>query len=98
MIPRVSIFPAGYLRRCISAAALLAAFAPLAWSAAEDAAWGRLITSAAIVCNPSTHKIYGVNEGTGSVTVIDAATGAMRTVRVGREPIAIAVNSITNRI
>ncbi len=70
----------------------------IAWSAAEDAAWGRLITSAAIVCNPSTHKIYAVNEGTGSVTVIDAATGAMHTVQVGREPIAIAINSTTNRI
>src|SRR6476620_864633 len=98
MIPRVSILPAGFLRRCISAAALLAAFAPLAWSATEDAAWGRLITSAAIVYNSSTHKIYAVNEGTGSVTVIDAATGAVHTLQVGREPIAIAVNSITNRI
>src|ERR1035441_9673620 len=98
MIPCVSIFPAGFLCGCIPAAVLLAAFAPLAWSAAEDASWGRLITSAAIVCNPSAHKIYAVNEGTGSVTVIDAATGAMHTVQVGREPIAIAINSTTNRI
>jgi YVTN family beta-propeller protein len=98
MIPCVLIFPAGCLRRCIPPAVLLAALAPLAWAAAEEASWGRLITSAAIVCNPSTHKIYAVNEGTGFITVIDAATGAMHTVQVGREPIAIAVNSATNRI
>src|SRR5579862_7235534 len=98
MIPHVSIFRGGFLRRSISAALLLVALAPFARSAAEDAAWGRLITSAAIVCNPSTHKIYAVNEGTGFITVIDAATGAMHTVQVGREPIAIAVNSATNRI
>jgi YVTN family beta-propeller protein len=59
---------------------------------------GRLITSAAIVCNPSTHKIYAVNEGVGSVTVINAATGARHIVEVGREPIAIALNRATNRI
>jgi YVTN family beta-propeller protein len=98
MIPRVLIFPAGFLRRCIRAAVLLAALAPLACAAAEEASWGSLFTSAAIVCNPSTHKIYAVNEGAGSVTVIDAATGAMHTVQVGREPIAIAINSTTNRI
>jgi len=72
MIPCVSIFPASFLRYCIFAAVLLTLNAPLAWSAGEDPAWGRLITSAAIVCNPSTHKIYAVNEGAGSVTVIDA--------------------------
>jgi YVTN family beta-propeller protein len=59
---------------------------------------GRLITSAAIVCNPSTHKIYAANEGAGSVTVIDATTGARHIVAVGREPIAIALNRATNRI
>lgn len=98
MIRRASTFPAGSLRCRISVALLLASFAPLACSAAEQASWGRLITSAAIVCNPSTHKIYAVNEGAGSVTVVPAATGAMHTVPVGREPIAIAVNSITNKI
>ena len=69
-------------------------------AAAEEAEapWGRLITSAAIACNPLTHKIYAVNEGAGSVTVIDAATGATRTVEVGREPISLAVNRRANRI
>lgn len=94
MIPRVSLF----LRRSIPAIVLLAAFAPLASSTVENASWGRLITSAAIACNPSTHKIYAVNEGTSSVTVIDAATGVMHTVQVGREPIAIAINATTNKI
>ncbi len=47
---------------------------------------------------PSTHKIYAVNEGAGSVTVINAASGARYSVEVGREPIAIALNRATNRI
>lgn len=63
-----------------------------------QAPWGRVITSAAIACNPSTHKVYAVNEGAGSVMVVDAATGVTRSVDVGREPIAIAVNHLTNRI
>ena len=72
--------------------------APTIRSAAEVSPWGRFITCAAIVTNPTTHKIYAVNEGAGSVTVIEAATGVMHTVAVGREPIAITVNRSTNRI
>jgi YVTN family beta-propeller protein len=66
--------------------------------AAGDPAWGRLITSAAIAGNPSTHRIYAVNEGANSVTVIDAAAGTTHIVPVGSEPIALAVNRVTNRI
>jgi len=68
------------------------------WATAEVSPWGRMITSAAIVSNSATHKIYAVNEGASSITVIDAATGVERTVAVGSEPIAIAVNRKTNRI
>lgn len=94
MISRASPF-ASALRTVV--AAVLFVLAHSAWSTAEVSPWGRLITSAAIASNPATHKIYAVNEGAGSVTVIDAATGVMRTVEVGREPIAIAVNRLTNR-
>lgn len=83
--------------RTVGLIALLAV-APAVRSAGEVSPWGRFITSAAIISNPITHKIYAVNEGSGSVTVIEAATGAMRTVAVGSEPIAIAVNRSTNRI
>jgi YVTN family beta-propeller protein len=94
---RASFLTARFLRFSIFAV-VAAAFAPLAWSAAENPAWGRLITSAAIACNPSTHKVYAVNEGADSITVLNAVTGEARTVPVGREPIAIAINSTTNRI
>jgi len=105
MISRVLLVPAN-LYRCgmvFSALAVsLFAFPPslAARGPVEDARtpWGRLITSAAIVCNPSTHKIYAANEGAGSVTVINATTGATQIVEVGREPIAIALNRATNRI
>src|SRR5689334_8119018 len=59
---------------------------------------GRLITSAAIASNPKTQKIYAVNQGTQSVTVVDVKAGANLIVRVGAGPIALAVNRRTNRI
>ena len=68
------------------------------WSVAEVSPWGRLITNVAIVSNPATHKIYAANEGSGSVTVIDARTVVTHTITVGSEPIAIAVDRATNRI
>ena len=99
MILRASFFFAGFLRCAVfSAIALLVAPPLAAQPTADNSPWGRLITSAAIACNPSTHKIYAVNEGAASVTVIDAATGITHVVKVGREPIAIAINHVTNRI
>jgi YVTN family beta-propeller protein len=92
-------FFARVLRRvALVAAALTVALPPLAWAAADNSPWGRLITSAAIVCNSSTHKIYAVNESAGSLTVTDSVTNSTHTIQVGREPIAIAINHITNRI
>jgi YVTN family beta-propeller protein len=104
MIPRHRPLMASFLRRAAISPALVFSFATAglvqAGGVTDDAkaAWGRLITSAAIVCNQTTHKVYAVNEGAGSVTVIDAATGDTRTLSVGGEPIAIAVNQRTNRI
>jgi YVTN family beta-propeller protein len=102
MISRISRSFRRCLPRVSSVPVLLAAFglagaAPVS-SADGQPAWGRLITSAAIAANPSTHKIYAVNEGASSVTVIDAANGSRRIVPVGSEPIALAVNRRTNRI
>ena len=66
--------------------------------AESDGPQGRMITSMGIVSNPSTHKVYAVNEAAGTVTVTDAQTGAMRIVKVGSEPIAIAINRVTGRV
>ena len=106
MISRVWLVPARLSRYAVVPSLLAASLftaccsiaTPAAAEEAKAAPWGRLVTSAAIACNPAKHKIYAVNEGAGSVTVIDAMTGATRIVEVGREPIAIALNRATNRI
>ena len=66
--------------------------------AENDAVQGRAITRRAVVVNPATHKAYAVDEGAGTVSVIDEQTGSIRTVKVGEKPIAIAINPKTNRI
>jgi len=66
--------------------------------AESDAVQGRMITRRAVVVNPETHKAYAVDEGAGTVSVIDEQTGSIRTVQVGQKPIAIAINRKTNRI
>lgn len=76
---------------CIGALLFVAAHA----SAADVT--GRLITSAAIVVNPATHKVYAVNEGADSVVVTDESTGAESKVEVGNAPIAIAVLPSINK-
>src|SRR5690349_9270159 len=53
---------------------------------------GRLITSAAIVINPETQKVYAVDAGAQSVSVVDIKTEAKVIVPVGDGPIALAVN------
>ena len=102
MFSRVWLLPASLSRHAVVLAIFWCAMSALVVARASEedakAPWGRLITSAAIVCNPSTHKIYAANEGAGSVTVINATTGATHIVEVGREPIAIDLNRATNRI
>ena len=51
----------------------------------------------AVAVNPATNKIYVVNNGPNTVTVIDGATNTTQTVNVGRTPVAIAVNTVTNK-
>jgi YVTN family beta-propeller protein len=84
MISSLSLSFARCSRRVSWIPVLLAAFGlsgtiPIR-PAAGDPAWGRLITSAAIAGNPSTHRIYAVNEGANSVTVIDVAAGTTHIV------------------
>ena len=51
----------------------------------------------AVAVNPATNKIYVVNNGPGTVTIIDGATNTTETERVGGTPVAIAVNPVTNK-
>jgi YVTN family beta-propeller protein len=52
----------------------------------------------ALVVNPVTNKIYVVNEGDETVTVIDGVDNSTTTVGVGDDPRSLAVNPVTNTI
>jgi YVTN family beta-propeller protein len=52
----------------------------------------------AIAVNSATNKIYCVNNGDNTVTVIDGATNNSNTVNVGTSPLALAINATTNKI
>ena len=58
---------------------------------------GRMITSLAVAINPSTHKVYAVNEDAGTVSITDERTGAIHVVKVGNGPISIAINLLTKK-
>ncbi len=48
--------------------------------------------------NPVTNKIYVANFAGNNVTMIDGATNSTTTVPAGLRPVAVAVNSVTNKI
>ncbi len=52
----------------------------------------------AIALNPSTNKIYVVNQNSNNLTVIDGATYNTSTVLTDNAPDAVAVNAVTNKI
>ncbi len=52
----------------------------------------------AIAVNPTTNKIYVVNQNSNNLTVIDGATHDTNTVLTGNVPSAVAVNAVTNKI
>ncbi len=58
---------------------------------------GRLITSMGVAVNPSKHKAYAVDERDGEVMVMNSA-GTTRTVKVGDNPISLAIDRKTNKI
>ena len=73
----------------------------VAWNLRSHAA--KSIATGAIPCavgvNSATHKVYVVNYGDNSVTVIDGATRrAITTLPVGEHPQAIAVDAASNLV
>jgi len=52
----------------------------------------------AIAVNPVTGKVYVVNNGSNSVTVINGMTHSKTTISVGTSPQAVAVNPVTNKV
>jgi YVTN family beta-propeller protein len=88
----VSLSQAGALCCLAAAAAVCVA------QAGSGAPPGRLITSMGVGVNPSTHKAYAVDEPNGSVVVMNTSTGTTQTVKVGANPIALAIDRTANKI
>jgi uncharacterized protein len=61
------------------------------------AADGTRVSPNAVVVNPKTGKAYAVNSG-DTITVFNGSANSATTVKVGSDPIAITVNSATNKI
>lgn len=59
---------------------------------------GMRISPRAVAVNAKTHKVYGVNTVSGTVTIIDDVAHSNTTVKVGDEPAAIAINVNTNKV
>ncbi len=57
-----------------------------------------LLTDRAVVFNAANRKIYAVDSWRGVITVIDTRTQVSTQVRVGDLPVALAVNSTTNKV
>jgi YVTN family beta-propeller protein len=66
--------------------------------AVTPVAMGTEINPHAVVVNPKTSKVYAVNTGNNTVTVMNGSTNSTTTVEVGSEPMAISINSETNKI
>jgi YVTN family beta-propeller protein len=79
------------LRYFLASCLLIAACAP-AWAQFPPAPLVKLAV------NPVTNKVYALDEANDALIVLDASTGATRTVAVGDRPVFIAVNPATNRI
>ena len=78
-------------------AALLSTFALTAAAQVPTVPWPPS-PPVKLAVNPVTNKVYVVNEGANTVTVLDAATNVARTINVGPRPFYIAANPATNRI
>ena len=95
-----STAPSKMISRVRTATACLAiALAPMFAAAQTDVATVAVgTTPVAVAANPVTHKIYVVNHGSNSVTIIDGATHATSTVNVEDRPEGVAINPKTNKI
>ena len=78
---------------------MLPSLPSVAESAAGDTAPSvELISPRGIVLNPASNKVYAVDPGHHAVAIIDVAAHTSRSVKVGDDPLAIAVNSASDRV
>ena len=86
-----------YCRTAIAVfATMLAPLSCGAQSAVATIAIGT--TPIAVEANPVTHKVYVVNHGSNSVTIINGATRATSIVAVEDRPEAVAISPKTNKV
>jgi len=57
-----------------------------------------LLSCRAVVVNPATGKVYAVDKSRDAIFIETAGGTATSNVSVGKGPVAIAVNSVTNRV
>ncbi len=57
-----------------------------------------LLSRRALAFNPSNRKLYAVDSRSGSLIVIKGSDQSRTSVRVGTNPVAVAVNTVTNRV
>jgi YVTN family beta-propeller protein len=93
----ISFRGAAALRAGALCGLLLACAAACHAQAGSGAPPGRLITSMGVAVNSATHKAYAVDESDGNVMVMDSA-GTTRSVKVGDNPIALAIDRKANKI
>jgi YVTN family beta-propeller protein len=83
----------------LSGALLLPSLPSVAESAAGDTPPSvELISPRGVVLNPATNKVYAVDPAHKAVAIIDVAAHTSRSVKVGDDPLAIAVNSTSDRV
>ena len=66
--------------------------------AGDAEAVGTRISPQAVVANPKTNKVYAVNSGEGTLSVVSGVSHAAKKMKVGRNPSTIAINPVTNRV
>lgn len=57
-----------------------------------------LLNRHALVFNPLSHKLYAVDSRGGSVIIINGSDHSRSSVKVGSDPVAVAINTATNRV
>jgi len=97
LAPAVSL-RLGAVSRAAALCCLVVAEAVCLAQSGSGAPRGRLITSMGVGVNPSTHKAYAVDEPNGSVVVMNSGAGTTRAVKVGANPITLAIDRAVNKI
>ena len=85
------------VEKCLVSFALSAAMTS-ARPPGNEPATSLLNASRAIAVNSHTGKVYAVASSRGQITVFDFGKKGTRSVAVGKDPVALAVNEVTDRI